>query len=131
MEITNYKNFIKECFNDIIQTNDFTFTESNNYEVNIKNNKVNIILFTEHRKDDVISTIVTDVKNKTYFTIVDIIEKKIGNNSYLSKEDKDICKSFNDKIKAGIYADAFILKNYCSDILRGDFSSLEEGRFSY
>lgn len=131
MEITNYKGFINDCFNDIIQTNGLTFTLSNNYVVNIKNDKVDITLFTEHRKNDVISTTITDVENKKYFTITDIIEKKIGNNSYLSNEDKETCKSFNDKIKAGIYVDALVLKNYCSDILRGDFSSLGEGRFSY
>ena len=125
MEITKYTDFIKEQFNEIIENYKLVFIAENNYVVKMNNNKIEILLFTEYRKNDILSTTIADKRNEQYFTIVDIVEKKIRNNSYLTENDKQKCKSFNDKIKAAIYVDSLILKNHCQDLLNGDFSSLE------
>lgn len=122
MEITNYLEFIKEQFKDIITENNFQLKNHNQFTVFLEKNNIRIELSTIYREDGVILLIGN--LNK-FYSLNDIFEKKIGGNDYLTEEDKQKCKSFNDKIKVGIYVFHLILKNHCQDLLNGDFSSLE------
>jgi len=127
MKITDYIDFINEQFDEIITNHNLKKTIKGDYVVELENEKVKIALFTEYRVSDALGTTIENKITKQYYNIFDIIQNKTNNNNYLSFEDKQKCKSYNDIIKVSIYVSALVINNYCSDILNGDFTSLGHG----
>jgi len=124
MKITEYVDFIKEQFKDIATEYGFSWRQQNDYILFLEKKNVTIEFSTIYREDG--SIIIIKSSNSKSYDALDLIEKKkIFNNSYLSEEDKQKCKSFNDQIKVSVYVFYLILSKYCQDVLNGDFNSLK------
>lgn len=123
MEITEYVDFIKEQFKDIAKDYGFSWRQQNAGILFLEKKNVSIEFSAIYREDGII-IIVKSPSGKSYDALDLIEKKKILNNSYLTEEDKQKCKSFNDQIKIGVYVFYLILSKYCQDILNGDFSSV-------
>lgn len=124
MEITGYVNFIKEQFKDIAKDYGFSWRQQNAGILFLEKKNATIEFSTIYREDGAI-IVVKSPSGKSYDALDLIEKKKILSNSYLTEEDKQKCKSFNDQIKISVYVFYLILSKYCQDVLNGDFSSLK------
>jgi len=126
MKISIYKNFIEECFKEIIMNYKLNLKQINDYIIKLENSRIEILIFTEFRDDDVISITLTNLQKKEFYTLFDIAQRK-SILSYLKDDEKQKSIDFKDKIKSGVFADSIFIKNHCQDLLNGDFSSIGKG----
>ena len=125
MKLTKYKSYIKEQFKIIAESNNLKWLNSESeYLLKLESDNVAIEFFSEKWDEETLGIIIIDLKNNKHYTISDLIDLKVGNNSYLDEEDRGLCKNLNDKIKVIIYVSALVLKKYCQEILLGDFSKI-------
>ena len=125
MKISKYKSFIEEQLKPLADQHKMQWKEDNEYLMVLENQHVEISFFTERGKDNNdFGVVLTKKDNDNSYTIADIIDLKVGDNSYLTEGDKNQCLSFNDNAKVTIYVSKLVFSNYCEDILAGDFSQI-------
>ncbi|GAA4163457.1 hypothetical protein GCM10022217_32480 [Chryseobacterium ginsenosidimutans] len=126
MKITDYKNFITQSFQNIATNYNMKWITSDDYIMRLSNENSEIYFSTEKYSDDLILTI-NNKKQKEYYTIYNLSMKILGNLDYLSSDEVEQSISFNDNIKSIVFVSSIFIKNYCQDLLNGDFSSVGKG----
>lgn len=126
MKITDYKNFITQSFQNIATNYNMKWVTSDDYIMRLSNENLEIYFSTEKYSDDLILTI-NNKKQKEYYTIYNLSMKILGNLDYLSPDEVEQSISFNNNIKSIVFASSIFIKNYCQDLLNGDFSSVGKG----
>lgn len=121
--------FVLEKFNKLMEKYHLVFTlENNKYAASFTNEHVGIKLFTFSRMDGMAVGVYNLKDNNKDYQFVHILEKKEIDPDYVESSLKEAgLLDYEDDFKSNVTFVAFILEQYCDDILSGDFSIMSEG----
>ena len=121
--------FIKNQFQNIVETYQLRWTRESEYGIDMENDKIEISIGAERYEDGVVLSFINK-QQKEFYYVWDLDVKNgfpENEDKHLNEQEENYMLTIPDDDKL-IYSFRIMLERYCQEALQGNFSKLGKGR---
>ena len=120
---------VEYYFREIITEFNFVISLENSHEVQLKSTNCIVTFTTERYYSDLQMTFRKPLSSKEYSITEVLMKMNLMGKKVFNEIEQRTASEIEDELENGLYSFAIIAKKYLSDLLRGDFSLLDDSEW--